>query len=86
LTQAQIEQRIPTQRILASFASQIRISPEGLNLHGGPAPPYTVSDIGDRNIRTSPVVRSTYMVFRHFRRRGNLESKMFEPPLLFREG
>jgi hypothetical protein len=55
LSQAQRDQRIGTQRILASVANQIIISPEGLKLFGGPSPPYSVSDIGDRNIRSSAI-------------------------------
>lgn len=46
-----VRRRTATQAFLAPLLGQIRIAPEGLNLHGAPAPPYGVSDIGDRNIR-----------------------------------
>jgi RHS repeat-associated protein len=57
LTAAQISQRIQSQRMLAEAARQIRILPIGLNLRGGPASPYTVGDIGDKNIRNSKTPR-----------------------------
>jgi len=57
LTAAQRAQREQTKRRLADAAGQITITPQGLNLHGGPVPPYTVGDIGDRIIRQSNVPR-----------------------------
>jgi RHS repeat-associated protein len=53
----QLRQREQTQRILGQIADRIIIQPQGLRLHGGPVPPYTVSDIGDLNIRRSPIPR-----------------------------
>jgi RHS repeat-associated protein len=51
-SRADIRQRVASQRALAAVASQISIAPQGLNLPaGGPAPPYTVTDVGDVNIR-----------------------------------
>ncbi|OGP62909.1 MAG: hypothetical protein A2169_00490 [Deltaproteobacteria bacterium RBG_13_47_9] len=55
LTAAQLEQRRQTQRTLAEVAWLITISPQGLNLRGGPQPPYTIGDIGDINIRQSQI-------------------------------
>jgi hypothetical protein len=57
LTAEQISQRVQSQRTLAEAASQIRIAPTGLNLQGGPTPPFTVGDIGDINIRRSRIPR-----------------------------
>jgi hypothetical protein len=42
-----LAQRRQTQQTLAAVAWLITISPQGLNLHGGPTPPYTIGDIGD---------------------------------------
>ncbi len=44
---------IGVQRQLAGMSPFISIYPNGLNLYGGPHPPYAISDIGDRNIRNS---------------------------------
>ncbi len=58
LTQAQMGQRVAAQRTLAAAASQTQINPVGLNLsHGGPAPPYAISDIGDIHIRSDSGAR-----------------------------
>jgi RHS repeat-associated protein len=55
LTRAQLRQREETQRALAQVAGQITIIPQGLQLHGGPVPPYTVGDIGDIIVRQAPI-------------------------------
>src|SRR5262249_47493035 len=57
LTAAQIRQRVQSQQTLAQAAGQITITPQGLNLNGGPTPSYTIGDIGDRNIRQSAIPR-----------------------------
>ena len=57
LTAEQKAVRIQSQAILAAAAGQIIITPQGLNLYGGPSGPYTVGDIGDINIRQSMTVR-----------------------------
>lgn len=57
LSNSQLAQRADSQRKLAHVANWIYIIPEGLNLHGGPTPPYTVGDIGDKNVRQSSVPR-----------------------------
>lgn len=57
LTPGQVAQRSDSRRILAAAARAIRISPQGLRVENGPAPPYSVSDIGDRNIRNSQIPR-----------------------------
>ncbi len=54
LTREQIRQREQAQRMLAQAAEQITIMPEGLRLHGGPGPPFAVSDIGDVIVRRAP--------------------------------
>jgi hypothetical protein len=55
LTNAQLGQRVQAQRALAAVANQISISARGLRLEGGPASPYSVSDIGDINVRSSRI-------------------------------
>jgi hypothetical protein len=57
LSDAQRAQREQAQRALAMVADQISISALGLRLEGGPASPYTVSDIGDIRVRSSPIVQ-----------------------------
>ncbi len=45
------------QQQLAIMSPYISIYPSGLNLYGGPAPPYFITSIGDRNIRNSAIAR-----------------------------
>jgi hypothetical protein len=45
------------QKQLAAISPFISINPTGLNLYGGPQPPFFISDIGDRNIRNSSTPR-----------------------------
>jgi RHS repeat-associated protein len=59
---------------LRSFAPFISIAPQGLNAllqqTGGPAGPYSVSDIGDQNIRNSSVAR--FDIYRFDTQKGAL--------------
>jgi hypothetical protein len=71
---------IGSRRTLARIAPDISIEPSGLDdrldQHGGPRPPYSIGDVGDRNIRNSPVTRFDIYRFRDLR-----QARAFDRPL-----